>query len=205
MRSARCRQPEGPGTARGCIQPRTAIVAMPSVIRNGRNAGASVEVAAMTGLFEAARQLQAFCDRQGWRSCFIGGIAVQRWGEPRVTRDVDLTLLTGFGGEERIHRQAARRVPRSNRQCARVCAPAPRTSAQDSRRAGNRYISRCAAVRRKSGRPRIGLFLWPRSFDPNMLSRRSDRVETVRIAPPGHSRCRKRRHSPQRRSRLELH
>jgi len=156
---------------------------MPSVIRNGRNAGASVEVAAMTGLFEAARQLQAFCDRQGWRSCFIGGIAVQRWGEPRVTRDVDLTLLTGFGGEERIHRQAARRVPRSNRQCARVCAPAPRTSAQDSRRAGNRYISRCAAVRRKSGRPRIGLFLWPRSFDPNMLSRRSDRVETVRIAP----------------------
>ena len=70
--------------------------------------------------FEAARQLQAFCDRQGWRSCFIGGIAVQRWGEPRVTRDVDLTLLTGFGGEERIHRQAARRVPRSNRQCARV-------------------------------------------------------------------------------------
>jgi len=54
----------------------------------------------MTGLFEAARQLQAFCDRQGWRSCFIGGIAVQRWGEPRVTRDVDLTLLTGFGGEE---------------------------------------------------------------------------------------------------------
>lgn len=53
----------------------------------------------MTGLFEAARQLQAFCDRHGWRSCFIGGIAVQRWGEPRVTRDVDLTLLTGFGGE----------------------------------------------------------------------------------------------------------
>ncbi len=26
-------------------------------------------------------------------------MAVQRWGEPRVTRDVDLTLLTGFGQE----------------------------------------------------------------------------------------------------------
>lgn len=54
----------------------------------------------MIDLFEAARQLQVFCDRQGWRSCFIGGIAVQRWGEPRVTLDVDLTLLTGFGSED---------------------------------------------------------------------------------------------------------
>ena len=53
----------------------------------------------MTGLFETARQLQAFCDERAWRSCFIGGIAVQRWGEPRVTLDVDLTLLTGFGEE----------------------------------------------------------------------------------------------------------
>ncbi|MBZ5727022.1 MAG: nucleotidyl transferase AbiEii/AbiGii toxin family protein [Acidobacteriia bacterium] len=56
----------------------------------------------MIDLFATARQLQSFCDGQGWRSCFIGGIAVQRWGEPRVTRDVDLTLLAGFGGEERF-------------------------------------------------------------------------------------------------------
>ena len=54
----------------------------------------------MIDLFETAIQLQDFCDRQGWRSCFIGGIAVQRWGEPRVTRDVDLTLLAGFGAED---------------------------------------------------------------------------------------------------------
>ncbi|MCW5979161.1 MAG: hypothetical protein KIT09_13880 [Bryobacteraceae bacterium] len=53
----------------------------------------------MIGIFEVARQVQDFCDRREWRSCFIGGIAVQRWGEPRVTRDVDLTLITGFGGE----------------------------------------------------------------------------------------------------------
>jgi hypothetical protein len=52
----------------------------------------------MIDLFETARQLQDFCDLQGWRSCFIGGIAVQRWGEPRVTRE--LTLLTGFGDED---------------------------------------------------------------------------------------------------------
>ena len=29
----------------------------------------------------------------------IGGLAVQRWGEPRQTRDVDLALLTGLGNE----------------------------------------------------------------------------------------------------------
>ncbi len=54
----------------------------------------------MIDLFEAAQQLQDFCDGRHWRSCFIGGIAVQRWGEPRVTRDVDLTLLSGFGDED---------------------------------------------------------------------------------------------------------
>jgi hypothetical protein len=53
----------------------------------------------MNDLFRTAAEVQSFCDRQGWRSCCIGGIAVQRWGEPRVTRDVDLTLLTGFGHE----------------------------------------------------------------------------------------------------------
>jgi hypothetical protein len=56
----------------------------------------------MIELFESARQLQNFCDRQGWRYCFIGGIAVIRWGQPRVTRDVDLNILAGFGGEDRI-------------------------------------------------------------------------------------------------------
>ena len=34
--------------------------------------------------------------------CVIGGVAVQRWGEPRQTVDVDATLLTGFGCEESV-------------------------------------------------------------------------------------------------------
>ncbi|MCX8090239.1 MAG: nucleotidyl transferase AbiEii/AbiGii toxin family protein [Verrucomicrobiae bacterium] len=55
----------------------------------------------MKDLFLAARRLQRFFDRQGWRSCIIGGLAVQRWGEPRFTRDVDVTLLTGLGHEEK--------------------------------------------------------------------------------------------------------
>jgi len=47
----------------------------------------------------AAAELQGFCEAAGWRFCFIGGIAVQRWGEPRLTQDADLTIITGFGGE----------------------------------------------------------------------------------------------------------
>lgn len=39
-------------------------------------------------------------DGEGWRFCFIGGLALQRWGEPRETVDVDLTLITGFGQED---------------------------------------------------------------------------------------------------------
>jgi hypothetical protein len=51
-------------------------------------------------LLLAAARLQQFLVRQGWRFCFIGGVSVQRWSEPRFTRDIDLTLLTGFGNEE---------------------------------------------------------------------------------------------------------
>lgn len=54
----------------------------------------------MTEVFQAAAELQAVCQAQGWKFCFIGGLALQRWGEPRETADADLTLLTGFGGEE---------------------------------------------------------------------------------------------------------
>src|SRR5260370_1148928 len=48
----------------------------------------------------AAEDVQAFCQKHYRPFCFIGGVAVQRWGEPRLTQDVDLTLLTGFGHEE---------------------------------------------------------------------------------------------------------
>ena len=43
-------------------------------------------------------------DARGWQSCIIGGLAVIRWGEPRLTRDVDVSLFTGFGGEEAMAR-----------------------------------------------------------------------------------------------------
>jgi hypothetical protein len=53
-------------------------------------------------VIRAAAELQAVCVAEEWRFCFIGGLAVQRWGEPRETVDVDLTLLTGFHDEARF-------------------------------------------------------------------------------------------------------
>lgn len=50
-------------------------------------------------VLDAALRLQEFCRAREWRFCFIGGLAVQKWGEPRVTDDVDLTLFTGLGTE----------------------------------------------------------------------------------------------------------
>jgi hypothetical protein len=50
-------------------------------------------------VIRAAAELQTLCESQQWQFCIIGGLALQRWGEPRETIDVDLTLLTGFGGE----------------------------------------------------------------------------------------------------------
>lgn len=55
----------------------------------------------MTPLLAAAAEAQQFLHGSGERFCFIGGLAVQRWGEPRFTRDVDLTLLCELGSEQR--------------------------------------------------------------------------------------------------------
>lgn len=55
----------------------------------------------MKPVLKAAAEVQAVCEAQQWRFCFIGGLALLRWGEPRETVDVDLTLLTGFADEER--------------------------------------------------------------------------------------------------------
>jgi hypothetical protein len=51
-------------------------------------------------VLRTAQHVQRFCQANKWRFCIIGGLALIRWGEPRETVDVDVTLLTGFGGEE---------------------------------------------------------------------------------------------------------
>lgn len=54
----------------------------------------------MKNIFEEAATLQAFLYSVNFKFCFIGGLAIQRWGDLRTTNDIDLTLLTGFSGEK---------------------------------------------------------------------------------------------------------
>lgn len=54
----------------------------------------------MTPVLDAALEIQQFVQERNWPFCIIGGLAVGRWGRPRATQDVDLTLLTGFGSED---------------------------------------------------------------------------------------------------------
>lgn len=49
-----------------------------------------------SAVFGAALDLQDFCEARGWKFCFIGGLAVERWSVPRFTEDADMTLVTGF-------------------------------------------------------------------------------------------------------------
>jgi hypothetical protein len=56
----------------------------------------------VTLIVEAASEILDWLDAAGWRACVIGGLAVQRWGEPRLTQDVDLTVLVGMGDEARF-------------------------------------------------------------------------------------------------------
>ena len=58
----------------------------------------------MNQLIAQAAELQTLLDERNWRSCIIGGLAVIRWGEARLTRDVDVSLFTGFGNEEAVAR-----------------------------------------------------------------------------------------------------
>jgi hypothetical protein len=62
-------------------------------------------------LLDAAQSVERLCRRHRWRFCFIGGLAVQRWGEPRLTEDIDLTVITGFGKEREIVARILKQLP----------------------------------------------------------------------------------------------
>lgn len=55
----------------------------------------------MNQILEAAVEVEHVVRVARFPFCFIGGVAVQRWGQPRMTADIDLTVVTGFGDEER--------------------------------------------------------------------------------------------------------
>jgi len=77
------------------------------------------------GVLRADEEIQAFCQQRGWPFCFIGGVAVQRWAEPRLTQDVDMTVLTGFGQEEMFTDELLKSFP-ARRSAAREFALANR-------------------------------------------------------------------------------
>ena len=65
----------------------------------------------MNTIFQSAKKLQEYFLERGWKFCFAGGLAVQRWGEPRLTLDVDATLLTGFGKEKEFAQALLAKYP----------------------------------------------------------------------------------------------
>lgn len=54
----------------------------------------------MNLLFAAGLELQQFMQARQWPFCFIGGLAVIRWGQVRMTQDIDLSVLSGFENEQ---------------------------------------------------------------------------------------------------------
>lgn len=69
----------------------------------------------MNALIETAQAVQRLLDGNSIDFCFIGGFAAQRHAEPRVTRDVDVSVLTGLGNEahriDLLLRHFAPRIP----------------------------------------------------------------------------------------------
>lgn len=53
-------------------------------------------------VFDAALAAQEACQKTGLKFCIIGGVALQRWGEPRFAADVDLSVLVERGGEDAV-------------------------------------------------------------------------------------------------------
>lgn len=58
----------------------------------------------MNPVLAAAKEALDFLASRGCSACLIGGLAVQRWGEPRSTRDADLTVVVELGEEEPVIR-----------------------------------------------------------------------------------------------------
>jgi hypothetical protein len=62
----------------------------------------SADVPDTPPLLAAAGQVLRILGAAGHRACLIGGLAVQRWGEPRVTQDVDVSVLAPYGDEAAV-------------------------------------------------------------------------------------------------------
>jgi hypothetical protein len=56
----------------------------------------------MQTLFQSVRAFQQRLNDEGIQSIVIGGLAVAAWGEPRLTRDIDLKILLGRDEADRL-------------------------------------------------------------------------------------------------------
>jgi len=56
----------------------------------------------VSAILVAASEVLTWLSEHDWLACVIGGLAVQRWGEPRLTRDVDVTVIVALGSEARM-------------------------------------------------------------------------------------------------------
>jgi hypothetical protein len=56
----------------------------------------------MDDLFQSVQKIQSLLDTTGIPSIVIGGIAVAIWGEPRLTRDIDLKVLLSRDDANRL-------------------------------------------------------------------------------------------------------
>jgi len=82
----------------------------------------------MNPLFDAAMEIQNFIQNRKWAFCFIGGLAVIRWGEIRMTQDIDLCLLSGFGEEEKYIEEILKSFS-ANFRCFKFCIGQPNPAA----------------------------------------------------------------------------
>lgn len=65
----------------------------------------------LADLISAAARLQVSWKPMGFEFCFIGGLAVQQWGEPRQTNDVNATIWTEFGNERPVIQRLMEQLP----------------------------------------------------------------------------------------------
>ncbi len=62
-------------------------------------------------LARAAADILRFLHSKNRPACAIGGLVVSRWGEPRATADVDLTVLADFGDEQNVLAELLSKYP----------------------------------------------------------------------------------------------
>jgi hypothetical protein len=56
----------------------------------------------MLPIYEAAWEMHQYLTRKRIPYVIIGGIAVQKWGRPRLTKDVDLTIAVPIEETEKF-------------------------------------------------------------------------------------------------------